>query len=116
MQVPMPFVPSTSSDHTAPSQVPQYRNWLAQASSARCATAVSDEIRIAEHPITAPGSRWTGFWRRRAVEFPTVAKRAVAANGVAVPRGTADALKKALSKRHQATPGGGTPAIAAGAN
>src|ERR1700692_1336794 len=28
MTVPMPFVPSTSSDHTPPSQVPHYWNWL----------------------------------------------------------------------------------------
>src|SRR5712692_8511077 len=42
MQVPMPFVPSTSSDHTPPSQVPQYSNWLACASSPRCSTATPE--------------------------------------------------------------------------
>jgi hypothetical protein len=34
-----------------------------------------------ESPITAPGLLWTRSWRRRAVQFPTVAKHAVAANG-----------------------------------
>src|SRR6476469_7885217 len=54
------------------------------------------------------------FCRPLAVQFPAVAKRAVAANGAAAPLGTADAPKKALSKRRQATPRGGTPAIAPG--
>src|SRR5467141_1244536 len=187
MQVPMPFVPSTSSDHTPPSQVPQYSNWLARASSPRCATATpelsqsktvypasrttlynssssswalemslssgsrkcfnSADVRMrgallssgsrpcffadlcqeldtasipgggvtpsateqtcsacpaivsselanrSEGPITAPGLLWTRSWRRRTVQFPTVAKRAVAANGAAAPRGTADTKK-----------------------
>src|SRR5216684_6108245 len=203
MQVPMPFVPSTSSDHTPPSQVPQYWNWLARASSPRCATATpelsqsktvypasrttlynssispwalkmslssgsrrcfsSEGVRMrgallssgsrpcffadlrqeldtacipsggvapsateqtcsacpaivsseladrSESPITAPGLLRTRSWRRRAVQFPTVAKRAVAANGAAAPRGTADTPKKALSKRYQGTPRGVPP-------
>ena len=72
----------------------------AEQTCSACPAIVSSEIAdrsestITERPITAPGSRWTGFWRRRAVQFPTVAKRAVAANGAAAPRGTADAPKK----------------------
>src|SRR5258707_12327369 len=94
----------------------------AEQTCSACPAIVSSELAdrserpITERPITAPGSRWTGFWRRRAVQFPTVAKRAVAANGAAAAQGTAGRPKKALSKRHQATPRGGTPAIAAGAN
>src|SRR5437899_2958436 len=38
-------------------------------------------------------------------QLPIVAKRAVAANGAADPRGTAD-TKNALSKRYQNTPSG----------
>ncbi|MHC2280976.1 hypothetical protein ACVME8_007619 [Bradyrhizobium diazoefficiens] len=42
MQVPMPLVPSNSSDHTPPSQVPQYLNSLARISSPRCATTTPE--------------------------------------------------------------------------
>jgi hypothetical protein len=56
-----------------------------------------------ESPITAPGLLWTRSWRRRAVQFPTVAKRVVAANGAAAPQNTAD-TKMALSKRYHDTP------------
>src|SRR6266403_1364941 len=58
MQVPMPFVPSTSSDHTPPSQVPQYWNWLANASSPRCATATPE---LSQSKTAYPASRTTWY-------------------------------------------------------
>jgi hypothetical protein len=42
-----------------------------------------------ESPITAPGLLWARSWRRRAVQFPAMAKHAVAANGA----GTAETKK-----------------------
>src|SRR6267154_2934706 len=56
MQVPMPFVPSTSSDHTPPSQVPQYWHWLARASSPRCVTATPE---LSQSKTVYPSSRTT---------------------------------------------------------
>src|SRR5262245_28266675 len=56
MHVPMPFVPSTSSDHTPPSQVPQYSKDRACASSPRCSTATPE---LSQNKTTYPASRTT---------------------------------------------------------
>src|SRR5262252_7098744 len=58
MQVPMPFVPSASSDHTPPSQVPQYWNSLARVCSPRCATATPE---LSQNKTVYPASRTTSY-------------------------------------------------------
>ncbi len=52
----MPFVPSTSSDHTPPSQVPQYSKRLACACSPRCSTATPE---LSQSRTVYPASRTT---------------------------------------------------------
>src|SRR6516162_3006843 len=56
MHVPMPFVPSTSSDHTPPSQVPQYSKERACESSPRCSIATPE---LSQNKTTYPASRTT---------------------------------------------------------
>ena len=56
MQVPMPFVPSAASDHTPPSQVPQYSKRLACPCSPRCSTATPE---LSQNRTTYPASRIT---------------------------------------------------------
>ena len=56
MQVPMPFVPSISSDQTPPSQVPQYSKRLASLSSPRCSTATPA---VSQNKTVYPASRTT---------------------------------------------------------
>src|SRR5438874_2546752 len=56
MHVPMPFVPSISSGHTPPSQVPQYSKECACPSSPRCSTATPERL---QNKTTYPASRTT---------------------------------------------------------
>jgi hypothetical protein len=60
MHVPMPFVPSTSSDQTPPSQTPQYSNWLASAASPRCSTATPA---VSQNKMPYPALRTTLYRR-----------------------------------------------------
>ena len=60
MQVPMPLVPSISSDQTPPSQVPQYSNWLASVASPRCSIATPA---VSQNKIVYPASRTTLYKR-----------------------------------------------------
>src|SRR6266404_6550594 len=86
----------------------------AEQTCSACPAIVSSELAdrsespITESPITAPGSRWTGFWRRRAVHSDRgeTRCRGQRRRSSARHRGRP---KKALSKRRQATPRGVPP-------